>query len=188
MSEDELATKRAAATRYTKQWRLHKLRTGEPMSVPIWRFQRRLQALQALGWSKVVIAEHAGIVPQALYESDKHAAFVTRRRFDQIDATYRALSMRLPPTDTTGQAVSVGKVLASARRNGWLPPLAWEDIDDPDERPDMSQGALTTAERLAELEWLIGAGVPEEQALQQLGWSRSAMERARERMNKEEVA
>ena len=52
-----------------------------------------------------------------------------------IDAAYRRLCMTLPPEDTPGQRSGAQRTRNHARRNGFLPPLMWDDIDDPDERP-----------------------------------------------------
>lgn len=91
--------------------------------------RRRLQALVALGWPQGAIANCMGISRQnlnlLLYSS--HAT-VQQRTHERALAAYRALSMQPGP----------GKHARTvAEKNGWAPPLAWDDdtIDDPAARP-----------------------------------------------------
>lgn len=123
-----------ASYRYEKQRRLHIARTGSGYAVPAWRARRRLQALQALGWSLPVVAEHVGCDYRDLYHI-AHQETVTRARFESIDATFAKLCMTLPTAETVAQRVSVSKTRAHAARKGFVPPLAWTDIDDPAEQP-----------------------------------------------------
>jgi hypothetical protein len=65
---------------------------------------------------------------------------------DKIAAVYETLSMRVPENSRP-----VAQVRASARRNGYVPPLAWNDIDL-DEAPvetattdDIDEVAVTLA-------------------------------------------
>ena len=119
---------------YEKRRRMHVARTGSGYSVPAWRVRRRLEALQALGWSMPVIAEMIGTNFRNLYHVARQED-VTRARFEQVAAVYDRLSMRLPPAETHLQRISVAKTKGHAARNGFAPPLAWDDIDDPNERP-----------------------------------------------------
>ena len=124
---------------YEKRRRMHVARTGSGYSVPAWRVRRRLEALQALGWSMPVIAEMIGTNFRNLYHVARQED-VTRARFEQVAAVYDRLSMRLPPAETHLQRISVAKTKGHAARNGFAPPLAWDDIDDPDERPKVGVG------------------------------------------------
>lgn len=96
--------------------------------------RRRIQALMALGWSQPQIAKAAGS-DQNRVSSQLHAERITRGGAAKVAAAYELLSFRLPPTTTRNERVGVNLVRALARRNRWLPPLAWDDIDnDPDPR------------------------------------------------------
>lgn len=111
---------------------------GIQRKVPSWRVLRRVRALQALGWSVPKIAETSGLYPQQVYDIDRYVGCY-RSTFEAIDKAFRQLSMQLPPTDTTGQRISVTRAQRHAERKGWLPPLAWDDMDDPNERPTVTR-------------------------------------------------
>jgi hypothetical protein len=99
--------------------------------VPAFRVQRRLQALQAIGWSLVAIAERTGWSTQnlnGLMSPWRERDEVTRETFDLIDAAYRSMAMR-PPTESKWTKATRTR----AARKGWVSPLAWDDIDDPNE-------------------------------------------------------
>lgn len=98
---------------------------------------RRLQALATLGWSITAIhaaAEELGVdltlsvIRYVLRRLDPRVRVRTR---DAVTTVYDHLSMRLPEP---GRAVSLTRGQASKR--GYLPPLAWDDIDDPNEVPE----------------------------------------------------
>jgi hypothetical protein len=57
-----------------------------------------------------------------------------RQTVNDIDALFRELSMTPGPSAITRRR---------ALRFGWLPPLAWTNIDDPDERPE--QGSVESS-------------------------------------------
>lgn len=102
--------------------------------VPSLGTARRLQALQALGWTMRSVCERAGLT--ARYGS---SLCHTGQQFVHVDAAakiarvYNELSMTPAPD---GPAAATARSVA--RRNGYVPPLAWDDIDDPDEQPDRS--------------------------------------------------
>lgn len=122
--------------RLYEYWRSAQHRQGKVLRVPALGSIRRIHALQALGWSARLIGEHAGY-------SDQWAPAILRRRYlststaAKVSAVYDALSMRTPPTRTASERMAVGKTRAYAARQGWLPPLAWndEDLDRPEARP-----------------------------------------------------
>lgn len=110
------------------------LRPRPGASIPAWRVQRRLQALQAIGWSLVEIGRHTGWSPQNLNSllanrwRDREG--VTPATFELVDAAYRDMAMRPPAEDRWVKAVR-----SRAAAKGWLSPMAWDDIDDPNETP-----------------------------------------------------
>lgn len=126
--------------RYEKRRRFAAI-SGRPFSVPALGAQRRIQALMRLGWSTSEIATAAGYshrnrVRQILNgQKGKPCRWIERKTFDTIARVYDELAMKLPP-ERDGHERSVrGKTRAHARRNQWPPPLAWDDVDDPDEQP-----------------------------------------------------
>jgi len=96
--------------------------------------RRRLEALGARGWSVEAIVRHAHInrVP---IDSALAGGKVLSEIHTAIAAVYEQLWDQHPPTQTCGQRRSYGRTIARAERLGWLPPLAWDDIDTDDEPP-----------------------------------------------------
>lgn len=128
---------RRAAARYQNLRELDVMR-GRPRAVDTIGTQRRIQALVAAGWSYPALAPHFNVTPAQLAKWAKGGAFIRRDTRDRILTTYAALEMREPPTGTPAERRNTRYATTVAKRNGWLPPLAWVDIDDPDERPDMN--------------------------------------------------
>ena len=117
---------RRASNRYNKGLRLDHLR-GQPRRVPAVGARRRVQALARIGWTGAEVAARLGITQQALSESihpDRRQVY--RSRHDAIAEVYEALSGTRGPSDRAAKV---------AEGRGWPPPLAWDNIDDPDERP-----------------------------------------------------
>lgn len=100
--------------------------------------QRRLQALSRLGWSMKVIADETGINLGSLCRLRRNpdVKFVRRTIADAILAAWdRHCDTTAPSSHSSRETV------AEAVRRGWLPPAAWEDIDDPDEDPTALEDA-----------------------------------------------
>lgn len=92
--------------------------------------RRRLQALSAIGHSLDAISLTSGVGFTTLAmirasETERVKACVASK----IAAAYGRLEM-VPGANS--------RVRREARAKGWLPPLAWMDIDDPNERPDLT--------------------------------------------------
>lgn len=112
---------RAAATRYHKARTLDQAR-GIPRKVPARGAQRRLQALAALGWTFQDMAARLGCHRQSVHAilSEEH---ILASRHRAVCALYDQLCMTVPEG---GYATRARR---HAQRRGWLPPLAWDDID-----------------------------------------------------------
>lgn len=95
---------------------------------------RRIRALGRLGWGMRDISAAAG----------GRAKLETLRRINSLEPAvvkpstaagvadaYATLCMVLPP-----QGRTPSQVRARSVAKGWVPPLAWDDIDDPDEQPN----------------------------------------------------
>lgn len=113
---------------------------------------RRLQALVALGWSFPQQAQRLGVTPQrvrelALLPTGAAVAVETKwavtRMFEQLSAT---------PGGST-------KAYRYAARMGWLPPLAWDDLDDPDAHPDLGDNGAEIIDEVAVERALAGGDV-----------------------------
>lgn len=107
--------------------------------VAAWPAQRRIQALMALGYSMEQQCSRIGYKRQnmaALVAGRK--PYITSRVDLAVRAMYDELTMTLPsPADHYYRGGST-KARQTAARNGWAPPLAWDDIDDPNEQPSMT--------------------------------------------------
>lgn len=149
---------------------------GITRSVDATGTRRRIQALMALGWPGHAIAGHCGWrTGEAVFEITRRN-WVQRSTAEAVAHVYEHLSMTPGPSAQTR---------ARAARMGWPPPLAWDDIDNPDEQPDVSKSARrTNADLLAEYAYLTAAGESAEQAARQLGVTLGAIEKARERERK----
>lgn len=131
---------RSGIARYNEGRRLLHLR-GEagPRFVDPRGTVRRVQALAALGWSPAEVSRQMG----------RHKSFLTHaiNRYDRIRPStaaavakvYEALSMQRPMPTTKHERMAVTKTLRLAERNQWVPPLAWDDIDN-DDYPYNSDG------------------------------------------------
>ncbi|MEU4772941.1 hypothetical protein [Micromonospora sp. NPDC023644] len=95
--------------------------------------RRRLQALGTLGWDQSTLSARIGwsVGNLNLIVSGRRKN-VTPATADLIHQLYEELS---PVPAPAGYPASRAKV--SARRHGWAPPLAWDDIDDPNEQPNL---------------------------------------------------
>jgi hypothetical protein len=91
---------------------------------------RRTQALAALGWSLTEQARRLGrTVHNHKYVLTNNQ--VTRRTAQMVAHLYDELSTKTPPPSPI-----VTRTKKWAQSNGWAPPLAWDDIDDPNEQPN----------------------------------------------------
>ncbi|WP_374178958.1 hypothetical protein [Leifsonia sp. WHRI 6310E] len=89
---------------------------------------RRIQALVARGWSLSQIARQMGVTFQRveqMAQSPRATAAVWRR----AEAAYSALWNTTPPLETPAEKRAYSRSINRARRNGWVPPAAWDDID-----------------------------------------------------------
>ena len=106
--------------------------------------RRRLQALAAIGWNHHEIARRLGY-PRWKVNKALEGAYVDIRVHDDIAALYDELWDQQPPTHTRAQRVGRSYALTVARRHGWLPPLAWDDIDTDPAPPTAGQEPLLDA-------------------------------------------
>lgn len=142
---------------------------------------RRIRALRRLGWTLDAIAAHAGYDSLQAIDRIVSRRKVLRSTRDRIARTYVALSL------TSGPSL---RASAYAERQGWPPPSAWLDIDNPAERPDpgWQPSRYTSAELAAEWDFLRRCGCSVRGAANQLGVSVGAIEKAVERSRESEVA
>jgi hypothetical protein len=113
-------------------WRLYRKRgrhgTREPLVVNSLGTARRLQALAALGWTLADLGTELGYNKSMVghLQTRRHKQ-ILKSTADRVTAAFNRLSMQVGGSDKTRRR---------AVREGWPPPLAWnDDIDDPRARP-----------------------------------------------------
>ncbi|WP_375502668.1 helix-turn-helix domain containing protein [uncultured Jatrophihabitans sp.] len=128
--------------------------------------RRRLQALIAIGWSLPQLAAHLDRTPAHLART-LGGIRVTIRTAEQVRALYDCLWDLRPPQDNSAARAAAGAARALAVQNGWLPPLAWDDIDndpDPDpQHPDPLPAGVDDLDEIAIERAVIGDGIRLEQ-------------------------
>lgn len=163
---------RAAARDYQRQRYLDHVVLGlPPRCVPKIGSERRVHALQALGWSAEALSARLGYsrayLNVAINRPERRGIhWDTARRIADL---YDGLSMTLPP-----QTICTERQKRAARNKGWLPPLAWDDetIDDPDALPNMPLDNLrliggctdidpVVVERILAGDWTLRANLAE---------------------------
>lgn len=103
----------------------------EPATAPGFRpalgATRRVRALCAMGWPLWWTAQKAGLSETGLRDiSSGRTKSVSRARFDAIDRVYRTHAMQPGPSEAA---------LKTARAKQWVTAAAWNDIDDPNDKP-----------------------------------------------------
>ena len=97
--------------------------------------RRRVQALIATGWTHQQLAAQLGRTATNLKRSLASEQVTAHTAGQTIDLYARLWDSR-PPHATAQERAQIDATRSHAREQGWLPPLAWEDIDtDPDPDP-----------------------------------------------------
>lgn len=123
---------RTAARNYQKR-RMVDVNAGRPRRVSSLGTIRRIQALACLGWTMYAIAREVDTGRETVRQWTLHDT-VYRTTHDRMAEVYERIAMRLPPETTPSERLVAARRRNQARRNGWAPPLAWDDIDR-DEHP-----------------------------------------------------
>lgn len=95
---------------------------------------RRIRALQALGWTQRAMCVDLG------WRHRRLSAVFVRPRITTANA--RAISEMYERLAGTPGPCERTRMIAA--RKGWLPPLAWDDIDNPDEQPAIGDSEAAT--------------------------------------------
>lgn len=164
----------AAAYRRDRRTRLY-FRKSDGLLVPARGTHRRVQALQALGWSMEAIALQAGYASRQWVHMLMQHERLQEGTVEKVDKAYRAMSMRLPP-----ETPATVRTRQRAKEQGWVPPLGWDDIDR-DEAPapmGSTRTSWTTECLIEEYEHLLSFGVSKDAAMRQLKVGRDRIEQA----------
>lgn len=99
---------------------------------------RRIRALTWLGYSAIQIAAESGCHPDTIRDArDQPREFLARKVKVGIADAYERLAVTIPEGATKQDRAGITRSRNTARRNGWLAPLMWDDIDSPDEHPEL---------------------------------------------------
>lgn len=139
--------------------------------------RRRVRALTSLGHSAAAIARSAGLSRTAVevLRTDDAATFVRRPTAAAILTAYADLSMKLPANETPRERSVVTRSKSLALRNRWAPPLAWTNIDDPNDTP--AGVTYVPASRLELVSDLHSQGANVTEVCRALDISRSALQK-----------
>lgn len=142
--------------------------------------RRRIEALGWLGWSMpAIVATATRLDPAAKITysglrqvTSDRPEMVRVRTAHAVALAFEELCMTPPRADR-----QAAQVRNRARRKGWLSPLAWDDIDDPDAEPWMPEqrgrgNPRSFADTVAEFDFLIRQGESEAGAMERLGIKR----------------
>ena len=124
--------------------------------IPARGTHRRLQALVARGWSLSKLGARLNVHPRNM-GSMLQRAHVRVDMHRRVSALFDELWGQLPPRTEHRDSIAYSRALGYAADRRWLPPLAWDDIDNDTEPPvpDGDSGIDETAVELA----LRGEGV-----------------------------
>lgn len=170
---------RRAEARYEQARQLDIL-NGRPRSLPALGTMRRLQALAALGHTFMRMADALSMTQAGAHHlATRNRGYVRATTAAKVDALYEAWSMTLPSEATTRERKAATYARGVARKHGWAPPLAWDDIDT-DHRPLRPAGARRSVVddavvlRILGGDWHLAAtATPDERTAVTTGWTRS---------------
>ena len=142
--------------------------------------RRRVQALCTIGWSLTVIGARVGLDKRTMQEISWRNQCTVATHL-KIVALYDELWDQQPPGDTAGQRVSATKARSHAKKQGWAPPMAWDDddIDDPNATPNTGDAQRDAESREAERLALWKRGMTDRQIAAATGWHRDSVRRWR---------
>lgn len=124
---------------------------------------RRLQALMAQGHSIASIARRLNMLPRNLLPALHGTRNVTLKTAKKVAALYEQLWDQPAVGETWHIKTAVTRTKNYARKHGYAPPQAWDNIDDPEEEP---KGVRLREERtwaVEDIEHLVAMGEPPHQ-------------------------
>ncbi|WP_431796496.1 helix-turn-helix domain-containing protein [Microbacterium enclense] len=162
---------------------------GARQPVPAVGTHRRVQALVARGWSISHVGRVLGWEPgnfRAMLNRE-HVGAATHR---DVAAIYERMWNVEPPRATHREKLVYSRSVSFAKRRGWLPPLAWDDIDtDPTPESDVvQQGRVTGEELLEDIAFLLDGGESPEQVALLVGRKPSTIAKLAQRNGEREIA
>lgn len=155
---------------------------------------RRLRALLCLGYGMEELARRTGMnIKSVRWAIRGETRYVSRRNAAAVGAVFDQLWDK-PVTEYPDKwaKASATRARREAARAGYHPPLAWDNIDDPDEEPTGArapEGKQHEAEAFIEdLDWLRRTGTNPTEAAHRLGTTIHAIEQAARRHGRRDLA
>lgn len=98
--------------------------------------QRRLRGLAAAGWTSAAMAPYVGLAPDTINRltAVDPPISVRRETAERVRAAAHRL-IRMNPVQVGIPEATVRRMRTIAARKGWVPLVAWDDIDDPAATP-----------------------------------------------------
>lgn len=130
LGEDTCKACRAAWSSYNTRLK-HLKELGLPTTtlIPVQGTVRKLQALMFLGWPVNYILEVAGVKRRSIVRFEATDR-IHSEEAQKIDAVFRKLSMK-PASPRAGlRQNEITRAKQYARERKYVPPLAWDDIDN----------------------------------------------------------
>lgn len=103
----------------------------EPLLVDVLGSQRRLRALMAIGYAERKLAAELGWTLRMV-----NGVVIGEHKTIRVSKACAVADLYERLCGTAGDSQ---RTRGWAQRRGWLPPLAWDDIDDPAEVPSLTQ-------------------------------------------------
>lgn len=119
-------------------------------SIPARGTHRRLQALVARGWSQSKLADRIGM-QRGNFGQMMQRSRVTVALHRRVATLFDELWDQTPPHAAWRDSIAYSRSIRYARARRWLPPLAWDDIDNDPEPPAVEGGNETVDEMAVEL-------------------------------------
>lgn len=130
--------------------------------------RRRLRALAVAGWPSTVIGEHLGVTREFVNELTNRDGAVQARTEDRVRAVYLQLWDKRP--EDHGVLPWVARRLRGlAADHGWYPAAAWDDMDDPNEQPQLGGEQVRREAIVEDAAELIRQGLSREAISGRLG-------------------
>jgi transcriptional regulator with XRE-family HTH domain len=149
--------------------------------------RRRMQALVACGWSQAKLAARLGVLPGNFGDMIYRRPMVTAATARAAEKLYGELWDKPPPESSHREKIAASRARRYAAARGWPPPLAWDDIDDPQASPaeGWQRGAGAEpprgAELAAEARELEDLGLTRQEVARRLGVAPASLARAMSR-------
>ena len=146
--------------------------------------RRRMQALVACGWSQARLAARLGVLPSNFGDVMYRRPTVTAATARAAERIYDELWDKAPPESAHREKIAASRARRYAAARGWAPPLAWDNIDDPQALPaegwqrEPGAGRPRGAGLAAEARELEELGLTREEVARRLGVVPASLARA----------